>query len=84
MYDPEEACNENEATQEVKTESQDQDDKWAEVDVICSKEKTEEQVIQIKIEDDEEETKAVANSPRTRRAVAVKNGTGPKAKRGRK
>lgn len=92
MYDPEEACNENDNTQTT-TEQEDQDEeKWTEVDSVCTKEKTEEQVVsEVKVEKEEEdeETKpaasaASANSPRTRRAVAPKNGVPAKAKRGRK
>lgn len=86
MYDPEEACNENEATKSVKEDGQEQE--GVEVDEASTTVKEEAQGLEVKTEtadEDEEETKLTANSPRTRRAGITKNGTtGPKAKRGRK
>lgn len=88
MYDPEEACNENETTQDSKLEETQEieDDKWADVVEVCTKEKPTEEPVEIKVEhvEEEEEEKVAANSPRTRRAATAKNIAGPKAKRGRK
>lgn len=92
MYDPEEACNENEnaANKEETEDSLEQnDEKWAEIDTLTAA-KTEEdgeasQSKEEKMEEDEEEPKVAANSPRTRRgATAVKNGVGSKTKKARK
>lgn len=91
MYDPEEACNESEANQNIKDEGQNpDDDKWAEVGEVCTSEKDvgQEEVVEVKVESSVEEiegeTKVSANSPRTRRTATAKNTPGPKAKRGRK
>lgn len=94
MYDPEEACNENDNSEDVKTEPQEQDDEqWAEVDEALKAEKSNEQTVEIKTEKTNEEEVAktgggggAVNSPRTRRAAGPKNGAGAggKAKRGRK
>lgn len=87
MYDPEEACNdENSAVivisdgVSVKSEIEnEQDDKWAEIDTSLKQEASE--VKDIKVE---AETKPSVASPRGRRAGQAKNGAGPKSKRGRK
>lgn len=88
MYDPEEACNEPEnttggaedkATEEAENEAQEDDDKWTEIDSSLK--------VKQKAEEVEEEVVVVAPttaSPRTRRTGMVKNGAGPKSKRGRK
>lgn len=86
MYDPEEACNdaENSNVIVVKDESkvkdeaeEEQDEKWADIDSTLKQEKTE-------VEAEEVEVKPNVASPRTRRVAQVKNGAGPKSKRGRK
>lgn len=87
MYDPEEACNENEANQDTKEDAEQIDDKWVEINEVATREKEQEQAVEIKTEPldgNEEEVKVVANSPRTRRTATGRNVTGPKAKRGRK
>lgn len=92
MYDPEEACSEGEANQNAKEETQDEDnDKWAEVGEVTTKEKAGEQEPKVEVkeepneEENEEEGKVPTNSPRTRRTAATaKTVAGPKAKRGRK
>lgn len=82
MYDPEEACDEKEESEEAKGAEE------VKKEVVDVDEQGEEQedslLVEVKSEKFEEEAKPSVNSPRGRRAAGVKNGTAPKSKRGRK
>lgn len=89
MYDPEEACNDSENTgvivikDEVNVKNENeavQDEKWADIDASLKREIPEGKDVKT----EEVEMKPNVSSPRTRRAGQVKNGSGPKSKRGRK
>lgn len=86
MYDPEEACNENDEgnTEEAKGDDGN-DDKWAEVDAMIDN-KEEEDEVKEEIQEEVLKTPPKRAGPTTRvTASAAKNGSTPRGKaRGRK
>ncbi|KAJ8941185.1 hypothetical protein NQ314_010484 [Rhamnusium bicolor] len=84
MYDPEEACNEEETSMEVTIDEGDPSVISTDVNVKAE-DNTEEEKVEVK-EEVKEESKTAPSTPvrQTRTGGGVKNGAGPKSKKARK